>query len=152
VNTGVAVRPAGPGDLLGVLRVQERDPDLGPERVSARQRATWDTMLATDGLTVYVATESGTIVGIVSLLVMPNLGYDCHPTAFVEAMVVAETHRRRGVGRALVGRLLADAAAAGCRKVQLRTHKRHATDGAHDFYRAMGFTPEAEGFRLYLDR
>ena len=29
--------------------------------------------------------------------------------------------------------------------------KRHGHDGAHDLYRAMGFTPEAEGFRLYLD-
>jgi GNAT superfamily N-acetyltransferase len=88
----------------------------------------------------------------VALLVMPNLGYDCRPTAFIEAMVVDESHRRRGVGRLLVERLLADAAAAGCHKVQLLTHKRHAHDGAHDFYRALGFTAEAEGFRLYLGR
>jgi GNAT superfamily N-acetyltransferase len=136
-----------------VLRVQERSPGLAPDQVTVRQRATWDRMLATDGLTVYVATgPGGDIVGIVSLLVMPNLGYDCHPSAFVEAMVVTEPHRRRGVGRLLVDRLLADAAAASCHKVQLLTHKRHATDGAHDFYRALGFEAEAEGFRLYLDR
>jgi hypothetical protein len=30
------------------------------------------------------------------------------------------------------------------------THKRHAIDGAHDLYRALGFKAEAEGFRLYL--
>jgi GNAT superfamily N-acetyltransferase len=107
-------------------------------------------MLATNRLTVYVATDGDEVVGIVTLLVMPNLGYDCRPSAFVEAMVVAASHRRRGVGRALVDRLLADAAAVGCHKVQLLTHKRHAADGAHDFYRAMGFTAEAEGFRTYL--
>lgn len=108
-------------------------------------------MMATDDLTVYVAGDAGGgIVGIVTLLVMPNLGYDCRPSAFVEAMVVAEPHRRRGVGRLLVERLLADAAAAGCHKVQLLTHKRHAGDGAHDFYRSLGFIAEAEGFRLYL--
>ena len=144
------VRPAGPDDLPGVLRVQYRDPDLGPGDVSERERATWDRMLATDGLTVYLATEGDDVVGTVTLLVMPNLGYGCRPSAFVEAMVVAESHRRRGVGRALVERLLADAAAAGCHKVQLLTHKRHASDGAHHFYRALGFTAEAEGFRLYL--
>ena len=33
---------------------------------------------------------------------------------------------------------------------QLLTHERHATDGAHAFYRSVGFTAEAEGFRLYL--
>jgi GNAT superfamily N-acetyltransferase len=144
------VRPAGPGDLPGVLRVLHRDPDLGPADASERERATWDRMLATDGLTVYLATEGHDVVGTVTLLVMPNLGYGCRPSAFVEAMVVADSHRRRGVGRALVERLLADAAAAGCHKVQLLTHKRHASDGAHDFYRALGFTAEAEGFRLYL--
>ena len=135
-----------------MLRVEARAPDLESGEITTRQRATWDRMMATEDLTVYVATvPSGEIVGIVTVLVMPNLGYDCHPSAFIEAMVVAEPHRRRGVGRLLVDRALADAAAASCRKVQLLTHKRHATDGAHDFYRAMGFSAEAEGFRLYLD-
>ncbi len=52
--------------------------------------------------------------------------------------------------RLLVERLLADARAAGCYKVQLLSHKRHSEDGAHAFYRAMGFEAEAEGFRRYL--
>lgn len=50
----------------------------------------------------------------------------------------------------MVERLLEDAKGAGCYKVQLLTHKRHADDGAHAFYRSMGFDAEAEGFRLYL--
>ena len=37
------------------------------------------------------------------------------------------------------------------KKVQLLTHKRHATDGAHALYESMGFEAEAEGFRLYLN-
>jgi hypothetical protein len=47
-------------------------------------------------------------------------------------------------------RLLGDARSAGCNKVQLLSHKRHATDGAHRLYTALGFEPEAEGFRLYF--
>lgn len=145
------VRSAVEDDLLGVVRLLERTTDLGPDRLTERQRATWRRMLGTDDLTVYVAEADRVVVGTTSLLVMPNLGYDCHPTAFIEAMVVAERHRRGGVGRLLVTRLLQDAAAASCRKVQLLTHKRHADDGAHAFYRALGFQAEAEGFRLYLD-
>jgi GNAT superfamily N-acetyltransferase len=134
-----------------VLRVLDRAPAVDPDRITSRQRATWDRMLATEDLTQYLATDrGGNVVGVVGLLVMPNLGYDCRPTAFIEAMVVDESHRRRGVGRLLVERFLADAAAAGCHKIQLLTHKRHAHDGAHGFYRALGFTAEAEGFRLYL--
>ena len=33
----------------------------------------------------------------------------------------------------------------------LLSHKRHAADGALDFYRSLGFEPEAEGFRFYID-
>ena len=81
---------------------------------------------------------------------MPNLGYDCHPTAFVEAVVVDPSCRRQGVGRALFDALLADAAARGCRKVQLVSHRRHRHDGAFAFYAALGFTDQADGLRMYL--
>jgi hypothetical protein len=42
-------------------------------------------------------------------------------------------------------------ATQGATRVQLLTHKRHAQDGAHAFYRSLGFEAEAEGFRMYLD-
>ena len=47
-------------------------------------------------------------------------------------------------------RVLADARAAGCNKVQLLSHKRHASDGGHRLYTSLGFTPEAEGSRLSI--
>jgi GNAT superfamily N-acetyltransferase len=133
------------------VRLYERAPDLPVDRLSSRQRTMWDRMMATDDLTVYLAETQQQAVGTASLLVMPHITYDCHPTAFIEAMVVAQAHRRRGVGRMLLERLLDDARTASCRKVQLLSHKRHVGDGAHDFYRSLGFAAEAEGFRLYLD-
>ena len=66
-------------------------------------------------------------------------------------MYVRDEHRRRGVARRMVERLLVDAREAGCHKVQLLTHKRQAQDWAHAFYRSLGFAAEAEGFRMYLD-
>jgi GNAT superfamily N-acetyltransferase len=65
-------------------------------------------------------------------------------------VAVKYVHRRRGVATLLLQPVLTDARAASCRKVQLLSHKRHSHDGAHSLYQAMGFTPEAEGFRLYL--
>ena len=45
--------------------------------------------------------------------------------------------------------MLADTAAAGCNKVQLLSHKRHAHDGAHRLYITLGFEakpkPKASG-------
>jgi len=82
---------------------------------------------------------------------MPHITYACRPTAFIESMYVRDEHRRRGVARMMVDRVLYDATNAGCHKVQLLTHKRHAHDGAHAFYRSCGFEAEAEGFRMYLN-
>jgi GNAT superfamily N-acetyltransferase len=106
-------------------------------------------MMATPDLTVYLAEVDGEAVGAATLLTMPNLGYDCAPTAFLEAVVVSIGHRRRGIATEIVRRVLDDTRSAGCNKVQLLSHKRHATDGAHRLYTALGFEPEAEGFRLY---
>ncbi|MBJ7609026.1 MAG: GNAT family N-acetyltransferase [Candidatus Dormibacteraeota bacterium] len=151
MNSSYRVRTACVEDLLAVLRLYEHSPTLEQDTISGRQRDMWQRMMATDDLTVYVAETDGEVVGTSCLLVMPNLTYDCCPTAFIEAVVVADAHRRRGVARMMLGRLLDDARSMSCRKVQLLTHKRHAGDGAHDLYRSCGFEAEAEGFRLYLD-
>ena len=46
-------------------------------------------MLAVPGLSVYLAEMEGVIVGTASALLFPNVTYDCHPTAIIEAVVVA---------------------------------------------------------------
>jgi GNAT superfamily N-acetyltransferase len=104
-------------------------------------------MVRTDDMTVYVAEVGGRVVGTATLLVMPNLTYQCAPTAFIEAVVVATSHRRHGIATAMIRRILTDARSSGCNKVQLLSHTRHASDGAHRLYMALGFEPKAEGFR-----
>ncbi|MEU4540273.1 GNAT family N-acetyltransferase [Streptosporangium sp. NPDC023825] len=147
------VRTARPEDLLAVLQVYaaEREPEDGsPRVVSDLEQRTWARMMRSDDLTVYLAEIDEQVVGTATLMTMPNLTYGCAPTAFVEAVVVAIGHRRTGVATAIMRRLLGDARSAGCNKVQLLSHKRHAVDGAHRLYTSLGFEPEAEGFRLYL--
>ena len=146
-----AIQGARADDLLAVARLIDRRPGLSEEDLTERQRATWARMLLTDDLTVYLAWHGDDAVGTTALLVMPHITYACRPTGFIESMYVRDEHRRRGVARRMVERLLVDARDAGCHKVQLLTHKRHAQDGAHAFYRSMGFEAEAEGFRMYLD-
>lgn len=106
----------------------------------------------TNDLTVYVAEMEGEPAGTVTVMLMPNITYGCAPTLFIEAVVVVPEHRRRGVASRILDRVLEDAAANGCDKVQLLSHKRHANDGGHALYAKAGFTAEAEGFRLYLRR
>ena len=51
-------------------------------------------MMESPDLTVYVAEVDGEVVGTATTMVMPNVTYDCAPTAFVEAVVVVPAHRR----------------------------------------------------------
>ncbi len=118
--------------------------------VSDRERQTWRRMMDTPDLTVYLAELDHEVIGTATTIRMPNLTYECAPTLFIEAVRVAHAYRRHGIATAMIRRALDDARAAGCNKVQLLSHKRHATDGAHRFYGQLGFEAEAEGFRLYL--
>lgn len=149
------VRTATTTDLravLGVYRQRHTASDrLAPQRVLDQQRVTWMQMMAIKELSVYVVEDGDIAVGTLSMVVMPNLTYDCRPTAFIEPVVVVASHRRRGIGRAMLQRALSDARTAGCLKVQVVSHKRHSDDGAHAFYEALGFKAEAEGYRLYID-
>lgn len=136
-------------DLGALLRVYEED---RATEATDLEHEIWQTMLATDNLHVYAAEVEDQLVGTATLLTMPNLTYACEPTAFIEAVVVRTPWRRQGFATSMLEHLLEDARAAGCNKVQLLSHKRHAADGAHEFYDKLGFEAEAEGFRRYLTR
>lgn len=77
---------------------------------------------------------------------MAHITYVCQPAAFIESMYVRDDHRRRGVARMMVERLLDDASRAGCYKVQLLTHKCHAADGAHALTAHSGSRPRPRAF------
>lgn len=121
-----------------------------PAEASRREISMWERMAATSDLTVYLAELGGEPIGTASMMLMPNITYDCRPSAFIEAVVVKYANRRRDVATLLMQQAFDDARAAACFKIQLLSHKRHADDGAHRLYQSLGFTPEAEGFRLYL--
>jgi predicted GNAT family acetyltransferase len=144
------VRVARVDDLAGVLAVHAEHAGEVLGSATERQLSTWQRMMVTSDLTVYVAELGERLVATATTLVMPNLTYGCAPTVFVEAVVVSPRHRRQGVATAMLERILTEARSAGCHKVQLLSHKRHATDGAHRLYASIGFVAEAEGFRLYL--
>jgi GNAT superfamily N-acetyltransferase len=149
-----AVRVAGQADLSAVLRVLSlaRSQGSALRYPSDLQRQTWARMMHTDDLTVYLGEIDGEPAATAALLVMPHLTYECAPTAFIEAVAVVPGHRRKGFAAGVVQRALSDARELGCNKVQLLSHKRHVADGAHRLYQKLGFEPEAEGFRLYLQQ
>lgn len=107
---GFVVRLAGPEDLRAVLGVHaRRDSGESPLlEASKTEVETWRQMLAVPGLAVYLAELDGDTVGTASAMLFPNITYDCHPTAIIEAVVVAHPYRRRGIATSLLRHLLED--------------------------------------------
>lgn len=89
---------------------------------------------------VYVVEDDGAIVGRLSL------ARDVHPASRHVAdlgLMVAASHRRRGVGRALLGQAVAWAGTAAVRKLEL--HVFPWNEPAIALYESFGF--EREGLR-----
>jgi (aminoalkyl)phosphonate N-acetyltransferase len=85
---------------------------------------------------VMVADVEGTVAGLAHLQVGPTIEYE-RPVAKLAALVVDTTHRRQGVGRALVHAIVDEARLRGCELVFLTTSERR--DDAHEFYEHIGF-------------
>jgi GNAT superfamily N-acetyltransferase len=66
---------------------------------------------------------------------------------FVEDVVVDEGCRGKGVGKALMDRIMAEARKLGCEAVSLHSGEQRV--GAHEFYRGLGFR-EGRAFTMKL--
>jgi len=133
----VQLRPAGEGDLGGILRLlRELNPD-DPELAADVAQANWLAMLNQSGLIVCVAELAGELVATATLLIVPNLTRNARPYALIENVVTLPTHRRRGFARAVLQFALARAWQANCYKAMLSTSAR--SSGVLEFYRSCGF-------------
>jgi GNAT superfamily N-acetyltransferase len=101
--------------------------EIGPEELAARLARVLD---APDHLVV-VAEQDGRVAGLMHVFVRPALEKPCE--AVVQALVVDETLRGRGIGQALMGEAEAWAVARGLESVALYTRKARA------FYTRLGY-------------
>lgn len=126
--------------LLGLLR------ELHPGETSAADpatlRQTWQRILGQPGLHCLGAFADGTLAGSCTLLIVPNLTHGGRPWAIVENVITAASHRRRGIGRALLAHARALAWQEGCYKLMLQTGRLDAATFA--FYEACGFDRHAK--------
>ena len=93
-------------------------------------------MLGRDDQRVLVAERDGDVLGLLALHVFPVLAYD-RDLAMIMALVVTESARGLGVGRALIDRAEALSKSLGASRLMVTTHVRRAD--AHAFYERLGF-------------
>ncbi|MGZ8695873.1 MAG: GNAT family N-acetyltransferase [Gaiellaceae bacterium] len=103
--------------------------------------------LAIVGDRVIVADVGEEVVGLAHLQVTPAIEYD-RPAAKIGALIVDDSHRGEGIGRALVEALEAEARARGCVLLFLTTSARRKD--AHEFYRRVGLEETGTRFTKSL--
>ena len=131
--------------LLAELFAQEAD--FAPD--AERQRRGLRLILDNPACgRVYCASQSGAIVGMVTILFTVSTAEGSR-AAWLEDMVVDPDRRGRGIGERLLNHAIAEARAAGCTRITLLTDGDNHS--AMRFYSRAGFVHSAmEPFRLKL--
>jgi GNAT superfamily N-acetyltransferase len=100
------------------------------------------------GHEMIVVEEDGAPVGCFQLSYQPGLMRRGMKRGQIEVVHVAQTHRNRGIGGAMMRWAVERCRANGCAMVQLTSNKKRLD--AHRFYERLGFLKSHEGFKLYL--
>ena len=101
------------------------------------------------GGSAYLATSrSGEPFGLMTMTLIAGLA-DPGPIAYITALVITESARRRGVGHALVARAIEWARTRGC--VRLTVTSADARSDAHEFYPSCGLAYTGKRFSATLE-
>ena len=130
--------------LLGDLFRIERDFTPDP----ARQNEGLRRLIAREhDAAIFVARDSNArVLGMVTAQIVVSTAEGA-PSAWIEDVVVEAQSRRRGVGRALLGAVLAWARHAGATRAQLLVDTGNRE--AEAFYAKLGWQPTQLGARRY---
>ena len=132
-TNAVSVRDARASDaeVLAKLCAQ-----LGYPAEAAAVPARLARLNASGGARALVATQGGDVVGLATVHLRHTLNHEA-PLAQLSLLVVDETRRATGVGRALVAAVEAWAREQGCHRVVVTTALRRSD--AHAFYERVGY-------------
>ena len=147
-------REARREDLPAIVALLADDPlgstreTLGAELPSAYGKA-FEAIDASPDNMLVVAEVDGQIAGTLQLTYIPGLTYTGSERAQIEGVRVSSDHRGHGVGQALIGWVIGQARARGCRVVQLTTDRQRPD--AIRFYQKIGFRPSHQGMKYHLN-
>lgn len=146
-----SVRPATSDDaaaIAALLTAGSRAPEVEAPGEPQRYAEAIERIRDAHG-EVLVAEVDGDVVGVLQLLLLEHLQHAGGVATEIESVHVTATHRRHGVGTALLDAAVAWATDHGCYRVQLTSHD--SRKEAHRFYDASGFEPTHVGYRRSVE-
>lgn len=142
------IRECTIADLGAVIELLET---LWPERdvATPEMRECFESGLRSSNQRYICAELDERVVGFCSVNIRNSL-WQQGLIAHIDELVVHESHRRRGVGTALLRRAGEVAAEVGCKRLELDSAHHRAE--AHAFYESLGFQNRALLFSKSLTR
>ncbi len=125
--------------IVGLLKQLWLGKSLNPERLVR----ILGHMATSADYELLCAERDHELVGFVSLAILANLWQE-GPIMYLTTMIVDERHRRTGIGKLFMERILESARQKGCAKIELESAFHRS--GAHAFYEKMGFEKRAYFF------
>jgi GNAT superfamily N-acetyltransferase len=141
---GLTIRDALPADAVAIARLLGQ---LGYPTGAGAVESRLERLIIV-GDRVVVAELEDQVVGLAHLHVSPSIEYE-QPAAKLSALVVDESHRGAGIGRALVEAMEREAGARRCALLFLTTAAQR--EDAHEFYRRVGLEETGKRFAKRLD-
>lgn len=140
------IRSARADDVSALVPLYAEWGHAQPAAVIEAQLAEWEQTPLAD---VLVAEVDDAVAGIVAVTASPHLERaGCY--ARVTGLVVVSTHRRQGIGAALIHAAEERARQWSCDQIELTSSR--SRDAAHSFYPALGYVDQAESHARYLRR
>jgi ribosomal protein S18 acetylase RimI-like enzyme len=137
----VAIHPAEPSHALDIAELVTQ---LGYPTSREQMARRLTSIFADREYDTFVASQDGRIVGFVGTRVALTYESD-EPFGEIRAMAVAESFRRKGIGRRLLLAAESSLVARGARVIVLSSGNHRA--GAHLFYEAQGYAFTGRRYR-----
>jgi len=137
-------------DLDGLLSLyRELHPDDDPLAERSVVEGIWRGLVSDKAQIQLGGFVGAELAAACSATVIANLTHRARPYALIENVVTAAAFRRRGLGSALMRRLLDAFWARGCHKVMLMSALTRSE--IHGFYDALGFERSKQAFVISVD-
>lgn len=137
------IRTLQKSDLEGLLSLYRHlhpvdDPLPPPKKVED----IWRDILA-DPHQLYLGVfTDNRLVAVCNGSIILNLTRGARPFAVIDNVVVHSDFQRRGIGRALMERMVDECRSHQCYKIMLMSSRKRSD--AHAFYRSIGFDPDVK--------
>lgn len=110
---------------------------VGKDRYSKKNNDSFKKVLHSKSNFIYIAEDKGKIIGFITFSIRLVVRYP-KPIAELDELYVCLDYRQKGIGKKLMGKVIAKAKQKNCYRFYIESHYKH--EAAQKLYENLGFT------------